>query len=155
LAPRSTASSPCTRLSGPFHVSATTHGLGANVTGAKTLYLGANYCGAKIRVYFLNSFGEGHVWKNLSKKGSKKNKKDWRMGHWGLTGERTALGARLIQTETEQTNARTRKGATTKSDGSPSNQNNSLPNLARTQFNLTRTHSKLLERNWDRTQERK
>jgi hypothetical protein len=52
---------PCAKLTVPFHVSTRTHGLGANDTGAMMLYLGANYCGAKIRVYFLNSFGQGHV----------------------------------------------------------------------------------------------
>jgi hypothetical protein len=60
------------------------HGLGTNVTGAKTLYLDANYGGTKIRVHFLNFFGQGiligpitnaNKFFEFLKKGQKKQKR--------------------------------------------------------------------------------
>jgi hypothetical protein len=40
----------------------TSRDLGANNSGAKTLDLGASTNGAKVRVYFLKTFHQGHIW---------------------------------------------------------------------------------------------
>jgi hypothetical protein len=45
----------------PFTSAPRRHGVGANEAGAMTLYLDAGDYSAKIRVYFLKSFGQGHI----------------------------------------------------------------------------------------------